>query len=102
MEEKVVRIPDPRVNFAISTRGSKPGLDQLGIQVDSAEELVEMKAAAQNADMSMLYEGEATSCYACSDMHWITGPQSVAWELFHTPDDIGTRRCCGGEAPSET
>ena len=41
-------LEDPRVNFAISTRGSKPGLDHLGFQVDSAEELVEMKAAAQN------------------------------------------------------
>ena len=42
-------LEDPRVNFAISTRGSKPGLDHLGFQVDSAEELTEMKAAAQSA-----------------------------------------------------
>jgi len=81
-------LDDPRVNFAISTRGSKPGLDHLGFQVDSAEELVVMKAAAQNADMAMLDEGETTCCYARSDKHWITDPQGVAWEQFHTLGDI--------------
>ena len=32
-------LEDPPVNFAISTRGSKPGIDHLGIQTDDAEEL---------------------------------------------------------------
>lgn len=81
-------LEDPRVNFAISTRGSKPGLDHLGFQVDSLEELAEMKAAAQNADMAMLDEGETTCCYARSDKHWITDPQGIAWEQFHTLGDI--------------
>ena len=81
-------LEDPRVNFAISTRGSKPGLDHLGLQVDTEEELVEMKAAAHNADLAMLDEGETTCCYARSDKHWITDPQGVAWEQFHTLGDI--------------
>lgn len=81
-------LEDPRVNFAISTRGSKPGLDHLGFQVDSAEELIEMKAAAQSADMAMLDEGETTCCYARSEKHWITDPQGIAWEHFHTLGDI--------------
>ena len=81
-------LEDPRVNFAISTRGSKPGLDHLGFQVDSTEELIEMKAAAERADMTMLDEGETTCCYARSDKHWITDPQGVAWEQFHTLGDI--------------
>ncbi len=29
-------LDDPRVNFAISTRGREPGLDHLGIQVEDA------------------------------------------------------------------
>lgn len=81
-------LEDPRVNFAISTRGSKPGLDHLGFQVESEEELVAMKAAAQNADMAVLDEGETTCCYARSDKHWITDPQGIAWEQFHTLSDI--------------
>jgi catechol-2,3-dioxygenase len=81
-------LEDPRINFAISTRGSKAGLDHLGFQVDSAEELSEMKAAAQSADMAMLDEGETTCCYARSEKHWITDPQGLAWEYFHTLDNI--------------
>ena len=37
-------IEDPRVNFAISTRGNTPGIDHLGFQTDSAEELAALKA----------------------------------------------------------
>jgi predicted enzyme related to lactoylglutathione lyase len=81
-------LEDPRVNFAISTRGSKPGLDHLGFQVDSAEELTEMKAAAESAEMSTIDEGETSCCYARSEKHWITDPQGIAWEHFHTLEDI--------------
>jgi lactoylglutathione lyase len=37
-------LEDPRINFAISTRGDKPGVDHLGFQTDSPEELAELKA----------------------------------------------------------
>lgn len=81
-------LEDPRVNFAISTRGRKPGLDHLGFQVDSAEELAEMKAAAESAEMITMDDGETTCCYARSEKHWITDPQGIAWEQFHTLGNI--------------
>ena len=37
-------LDDPRVNFAISTRGRAPGLDHLGIQVEDKTELHEVYA----------------------------------------------------------
>lgn len=81
-------LEDPRINFAISTRGGKPGVDHLGLQTDSAEELVELKARAEAADMTLLDEGETSCCYARSEKHWITDPQGIAWEHFHTLDNI--------------
>jgi catechol 2,3-dioxygenase-like lactoylglutathione lyase family enzyme len=81
-------LEDPRVNFAISTRGGKPGVDHLGLQTDNAEELLELKARAQAADMTLLDEGQTTCCYARSDKHWVTDPQGIAWEHFHTLDNI--------------
>ena len=81
-------LEDPPVNFAISTRGSKPGIDHLGIQTDDAEELAGLKARAQAADMALLDEGTTTCCYARSEKHWITDPQGVAWEHFHTLGNI--------------
>lgn len=81
-------LQDPPVNFAISTRGNAAGLDHLGIQVASAEDLIALKASAKAADMALLDEGETTCCYARSDKYWITDPQGVAWEQFHTLDSI--------------
>ena len=81
-------IEDPRINFAISTRGGKAGVDNLGFQTDSDEELVELKERGQAADMAVLDEGETTCCYARSEKHWVTDPQGVAWEHFHTLGDI--------------
>ena len=81
-------IDDPRVNFAISTRGSKPGIDHLGIQADSAEELAELRGRAQAADLALLDEGQTSCCYARSEKHWLTDPQGIAWEHFQTLDNI--------------
>lgn len=81
-------LDDPPVNFAISTRGERPGIDHLGIQTDDATELAAMKARAQAADMTLLDEGETTCCYAKSEKHWVTDPQGIAWEHFHTLADI--------------
>jgi len=81
-------LEDPRINFAISTRGGKPGVDHLGFQADDPAELAEMKARAESADMTLLDEGETTCCYARSEKHWVTDPQGIAWEHFHTLDNI--------------
>ena len=60
-------LDDPRVNFAISTRGDTPGLDHLGFQVDDAAELAQLKARAESADMALLDEGATSCCYARSE-----------------------------------
>ena len=65
-------LEDPRVNFAISTRGAAAGIDHLGIQADDDEELAELKARAKAADLSLLDEGRTTCCYARSEKHWVT------------------------------
>ena len=96
-------LEDPPVNFAISTRGSTPGVDHLGIQVSHDEELKALKDNAVRADMTLLDEGATTCCYARSDKYWLTDPQGIAWEQFHTLGDIpvfsqptpaATKACC--------
>jgi glyoxalase/bleomycin resistance protein/dioxygenase superfamily protein len=81
-------LEDPRINFAISTRGDKPGLDHLGIQADSEQELAELKARASAADMTLLDEGQTSCCYARSEKYWVTDPQGIAWEHYHTLGNI--------------
>lgn len=93
-------LADPPVNFAISTRGTATGVDHLGIQVDSDADLVALRANAARADLAVLDQGQTTCCYARSDKYWVTDPQGVAWEQFHTLESIpvfGEKRaaaCC--------
>ena len=103
-------LQDPPVNFAISTRGAQPGIDHLGIQTDDAAELAALKARAEAADLALFDEGETTCCYARSDKHWVTDPQGIAWEHFHTLGNIPVFRqataaetasaCCSPSAPA--
>src|SRR5688500_9305183 len=77
-------IEDPRVNFAISTRGGKAGLDHLGIQTENSDELEEVGSRLAQADVSVTPQKGASCCYAKSDKYWTLDPQGVAWESFHT------------------
>jgi hypothetical protein len=103
-------LEDPRINFAISTRGGAVGVDHLGFQTDDANELAELKSRARDADMALLDQGATSCCYARSDKYWVTDPQGIPWEQFHTLDNIpvfgeGTREsepqssaCCAPAA----
>jgi len=78
-------LDDPRVNFAISQRAARTGLNHLGLQADSAEELAGIRAHFAAADhASMVDENEVNCCYAKSNKHWVRDPQGIAWEAFHS------------------
>jgi catechol 2,3-dioxygenase-like lactoylglutathione lyase family enzyme len=116
-------LDDPRVNFAISARGGQPGLDHLGIQVESPDELQQVYQRLHQADRPVLEEGATTCCYAQSEKSWIADPQGLSWETFLTTGestvygdsvDLGPIRtaapccadapvsaCCAVAAPSE-
>ena len=81
-------LEDPRINFAISNRGGKAGVNHLGLQVDSADELAALRAQVARADIAADDEPAAQCCYAVSDKYWIEDPQGVAWETLHTLGDI--------------
>lgn len=83
-------LDDPRVNFAISSRGAAQGLDHLGIQAESADELKQLQQRLENAALPSSSEIGANCCYAKSDKHWTVDPQGIAWESFHTLDAIPT------------
>jgi catechol 2,3-dioxygenase-like lactoylglutathione lyase family enzyme len=77
-------LDDPRVNFAISTRGRQPGLDHLGIQVEDARELQEVYARLRNAGSGIIEQGQTACCYAKSEKSWIEDPAGISWETFLT------------------
>jgi predicted lactoylglutathione lyase len=86
-------LDDPRVNFAISTRGHEPGLDHLGIQVESPAELQDVYSRLREAGGAIIEQGQTTCCYAKSEKSWIDDPAGISWETFHTTGeatDYGT------------
>ena len=81
-------LDDPRINFAISTRAGKAGIDHLGMQAETSAELEEVGSRLAQADVSLLPQKGASCCYAKSDKYWTIDPQGIAWESFHTLDSV--------------
>ena len=107
-------LDDPRLNFAISTRDRALGVDHLGLQADTADELGEIGRRLAAADAVALEETGTTCCYAHSDKFWAEDPQGLRWETFHTfgeattyyaPDDAaicrGPAAMAAVEAPAQ-
>lgn len=104
-------LDDPRVNFAISA-GQHPskGIQHLGVQAESPEELSEVYGRLKAAERPVLEEGRTTCCYARSEKSWIADPDGLVWEAFHTDgeatsygdspalgtlaDSLGETECC--------
>ena len=77
-------LDDPRVNFAISQRDRAPGLDHVGIQVDSRGDLATLSARLKAAGETTFDQEATTCCYAKSDKSWVSDPAGLRWETFHT------------------
>lgn len=80
-------LDDPRVNFAIIGPSDTPGLNHLGIQTESDEELAEVHTRMQSTQGPVSDVAETTCCYAQGKKGWATDPQGIAWEGFFTEKD---------------
>jgi catechol 2,3-dioxygenase-like lactoylglutathione lyase family enzyme len=101
-------LDDPRLNFAISSRAANLGIEHIGFQADSRDELDALTQRLKAADVSVKDEIGTTCCYANSDKGWIRDPDDVVWESFYTfgeattysaPDAQATANaCCAPQA----
>jgi catechol 2,3-dioxygenase-like lactoylglutathione lyase family enzyme len=89
-------LEEPALNFSIAEYAGRAGIEHLGLQVDTEEELVQVRQRAEVARGNLTHEGHTTCCYAKSDKSWLEDPQGISWELFHTYGQSQTLR---GEAP---
>ena len=78
------------VNFAVSNTGRAPGIDHLGIQADSSEDLAALGRRLDAAGGAVLPEAATICCYAQSDKLWTEDPQGTRWETFHTIGEATT------------
>lgn len=103
-------LDDPSINFAISTRSGRKGVDHLGLQAEAESELVEIRARLQSADLATFDEGETVCCYARSDKSWVEDPAGIAWEAYRTmaeaqvfsdTETAGEAACCAPETKGQ-
>ena len=94
-------LDEPRINFAVSTRAGKTGLDHLGFQADSNEELEILHKRVEAAAGPVVEQKGTACCYAESDKYWTMDPAGIAWEHFHTLGRVpvfGTQVAAPGSA----
>lgn len=109
-------LEDPRVNFAISSRGGAvSGVDHIGIQVDERDELATLAQRLKAAGEVTFDEEATTCCYANSDKSWVNDPSGLRWETFYTFGEATsygedkslsaapaqTQACCAPSAPAK-
>ena len=107
-------LDDPRVNLAISQRASVgAGIDHLGIQTETDDELRELAQRLKNAGETTRDQEATTCCYAQSNKAWVDDPSGVRWETFFTfgnattygedeprVEDAKAAACCAPSAPA--
>ena len=96
-------LEDPRINFAISARGGETGVNHLGFQVDSDEELAALREQVVTGSAQVQDQPGAQCCYASSNKYWTQDPAGVPWETYHTLGNIplfgpDSRQTSTGEA----
>jgi len=77
-------LDDPRVNFAITAGATSKGLDHLGLQVESDEDLAVIAQRFEDAGKSVVRQENASCCYARGNKGWVSDPSGILWETFHT------------------
>jgi hypothetical protein len=100
-------LEDPRVNFSVAEKPNQFGIEHLGIQAETPDELAELRKRIATAGGTVRNEGDTTCCYANSDKTWVVDAQGVAWEAFHTAGVAATyygetlAPCCGSSAANQ-
>jgi catechol 2,3-dioxygenase-like lactoylglutathione lyase family enzyme len=81
-------LEDPRVNFSITQSSRSSGLNHVGLQADTMQELEAIQARLEDAAEETFDQPDAECCYAKSSKTWVRDPDNVAWETFVTHGQI--------------
>ena len=89
-------VEDPSVNFVIEGARGHVGLDHLGIQVDSTDQLESIAQRMRGTNQPFLDIEKTTCCYAKTEKAWVKGAANDKWEAFlthsHDLEDYGEDR----------
>src|SRR6185437_8489459 len=63
-------------------------LNHLGVEVDTAGEVVEAQARLAASGLATATEDEVACCYAVQDKVWVDGPSGEPWEIYTVLADV--------------
>jgi catechol 2,3-dioxygenase-like lactoylglutathione lyase family enzyme len=85
-------LEQPALNFTLNEGGEiTGGINHLGIQVASTEDVLQAKLRLLNAGLAAFDEMNTSCCYARQDKIWVTSPDGHAWEVFTVLEDINSK-----------
>lgn len=96
-------LEDPRINFSIIESRVQRGVNHIGLQAETTEELEAIQSRLRLAEERTLDQPEAQCCYARSSKTWVHDPDNLAWETFLTHGQIthfGDDRVAADPVPS--
>ena len=77
-------VEDPAVNFVIESGNGEEGVDHMGIQVETGEELNTIVDRMRGTDRPFLDTEKTHCCYARQEKAWVKGMAGERWEAFLT------------------
>ena len=100
-------LQDPRINFSITKSCEPGGINHVGLQVESNEELDEIQSRLELAQLATFQQPDTECCYARSSKSWVADPDTVRWETFVTHNELtyygsGAGRADDTISPSNT
>lgn len=97
-------LDEPGVNLTLNERPVKEagGLNHLGIQVGSTDDVLATKLRWKAAGLLTEDEMQTNCCYAIQDKVWATDPNGYRWEVFvvlkdqlpETATNVQATACC--------
>jgi catechol 2,3-dioxygenase-like lactoylglutathione lyase family enzyme len=82
-------IAEPPLKLVLVQGAGEGGtLNHLGVEVETAGEVVEAQARLAASGLATATEDEVACCYAVQDKVWIDGPSGEPWEIYTVLADV--------------
>ena len=77
-------LDDPYINLSLIERPGTPGLHHIGFQLEDAQALQAMRDMLGQSGLATADENDLVCGYHLQDKTWVSDPQQVAIEFFHS------------------
>jgi catechol 2,3-dioxygenase-like lactoylglutathione lyase family enzyme len=84
-------LKEPSLNFTMQTaisEGETSKVSHLGIEVDSADEVIKWQKKLTENGLVKLIETDTNCCFARQDKVWIQDPDWNSWEIFYVHEQL--------------